>query len=236
MTKAGLNLLEFFKAMFVLTCFPDDFFTMSLTLVQTTAEANFTIELVTQHILMEIDLCSSIRPLASRISSIQNEASANQTNVIKKGPAAATPWQGQQQKPKPAPPSHQQQHHSGSDGAQAPGSGKNKPKSNKQKKREAYQKQQKDKGKGKVNEVAANSFEGFINEVDSEMNLNDNIISSRFEHYEEYDEDDFCGRFIDHFDSSMETLVGSSSNFASSSSMDTLYDTGMDMVGYQPFR
>jgi len=56
MTKAGLNLPEFFKAMFVLTRLPNDFFTMSLTLVQTTAEADFTVELVTQHILMEIDL------------------------------------------------------------------------------------------------------------------------------------------------------------------------------------
>jgi len=233
MTKAGLNLPEFFKAMFVLTRLPDDFFTMSLTLVQTTAEADFTVELVTQRILMEIDLRSSIRPLASRISSVQNEASANRTNVIKKGPPATTPWQGQQQKPKPAP-SHQQQNHPGSGGAQAPGSGQHKPKSNKQKKREAYLKRQKDKGKGKANEVAANSFEGFVNEVDSEMNLDDDI-SSRFEDYEEYDEDNFCGRFIDHLDSSMETLVGSSSNFASSSSMESFYDTGMDMAGYQPF-
>jgi len=56
MTKAGLNLPEFFKAMFVLTRLPDDFFTMSSTLVQTTAEADFTVELVTQRILMEIDL------------------------------------------------------------------------------------------------------------------------------------------------------------------------------------
>jgi len=227
MTKAGLNLPEFFKAMFVLTRLPDDFFTMSSTLVQTTAEADFTVELVIQHILMEIDLRSSIRPLASRISSVQNEATANRTNVIKKGPPAVTQWQGQQQRSKPAP-SQQQQNHHGSGGAQAPGSGQNKPKSNKQKKREAYLKRQKDKGKGKVNEVAANSFEGFINEVDSEMN---------FDHYEEYDEDDFVGRFIDHLDDSMDTLVGSSSNVASTSfsSMDTLFDTGMDMAGNKPF-
>ena len=40
--------------------------------------------------------------------------------MIKKGPPAATQWQGQQQKSKPAVgPSNQQQSHSGSGGAQA---------------------------------------------------------------------------------------------------------------------
>ena len=56
MTKAELNLPEFFKAMFILTHLPNDFFTMSSTLIQTTAEADFTVELVTQCILMEINL------------------------------------------------------------------------------------------------------------------------------------------------------------------------------------
>ena len=56
MTKAGLNLPEFFKAMFILTRLPHKFFTISLTLIQTTAEADFTVELVTQHIPMEIEL------------------------------------------------------------------------------------------------------------------------------------------------------------------------------------
>ena len=70
-----------------------------------------------------------------------------------------------------------------------------------------------------MNEVAANSFEGFINEIDSKM-----------AYEQEYHEDDFCSCFIDHLDDSMETLVGTSSSF-----MDTFYDTGMDMAGYQPF-
>jgi len=70
MTKAGLNLPKFFKAMFILTHLPDNFFTMSLTLIQTTVEADFTVELVIQCILMEINLRSSIHPLASWISSV----------------------------------------------------------------------------------------------------------------------------------------------------------------------
>ena len=81
---------------------------MSSTLVSTTAEANFIIDLVVQCILQEIDLQSFIRPLASCISLVQDESSANQTNVIKKGPPTATNWQEQYQKPKsPAGPSNQ---------------------------------------------------------------------------------------------------------------------------------
>ena len=56
MTKAGLNLPKSFKAMFILTRLPDDFFTMSSTLVSTTVEADFTVNLVVQHVLQEIDL------------------------------------------------------------------------------------------------------------------------------------------------------------------------------------
>ena len=77
MTKAGLNLPESFKAMFILTHLPDNFFTMSSTLVSTTAEANFTVDLVIQCVLQEINLQSSICPLTSCTSLVQGESSAN---------------------------------------------------------------------------------------------------------------------------------------------------------------
>jgi len=136
--------------------------------------------------------------------------------VIKKSLLPIFNWQGQQQKPKPARPSNQHQNQFGSSGAQASGSGQNKPKSNKQKKQEAYQKRQKDKGKAKANEVAAHSFEGFINEVEDDMDIdiNHGIDYDLFE--KEQDLDDLCNRFVDHLED---------------------YDTGMDIVvaGYQPF-
>ena len=49
------------------------------------------------------------------------------------------------------------------------------------------------------------------------------------DHYEEYDEDDFCGRFIDHLDS-MDTLVGSSSNVASTSYLLRLVRVGTNVA------
>ena len=56
-TKAGLNLPESFKAMFILTCLPNGFFTMASTLVFIAAEANFTVSLVVQHIVKHWRIC-----------------------------------------------------------------------------------------------------------------------------------------------------------------------------------
>ena len=66
------------------------------TVSQTVAPNNFTVDTITQRILSEIDLHSTKQPLQSCISNVENEPvshySANQTNVIQKGPPHNNQW------------------------------------------------------------------------------------------------------------------------------------------------
>ena len=98
MTQAGLNLLQSFRAMIILTLLPDNFFTLSSTITQTVKETNFTVDTITSHVLREINLCSSCKPLSSWIANIEFKeptASANRTNVIWRGPPTNNQWRNQ---------------------------------------------------------------------------------------------------------------------------------------------
>ena len=73
--------------MILLSHLPDDMFTLTSTITQTVAVANFDLETVASRILAEIDLRAMRRPLTSWISAIQSkESSANRTTVIRRGP------------------------------------------------------------------------------------------------------------------------------------------------------
>ena len=98
MTQAGLNLPQSFRVMIIFTLLPDDFFTLSSTITQTVEETNFTVDTITSHVLHEIDLCSSCKPLSSWIANVEFEeptASANRTNVIWRGPPTNNQWRNQ---------------------------------------------------------------------------------------------------------------------------------------------
>ena len=98
MTQAGLNLPESFHAMIILTLLPDDFFTLSSTITQTVEEVNFTVDTITSRVLRELDLRSLCKPLSARISNVEFDepsASANRTNVIRRGPSNNNQWRNQ---------------------------------------------------------------------------------------------------------------------------------------------
>ena len=96
MTSTGLDLLDSVHAIFLLTCLPHDFFSFCSTVSQTIAPNDFTVNTITQRILFEIDLCSTRQPMQSYIPNVENEPvshhSANQTNVIQKGPPYNNQW------------------------------------------------------------------------------------------------------------------------------------------------
>ena len=94
--QAGLDLPQSFHAMILLSHLSDDMFTLTSTITQTIAVANFDLETVANRILAEIDLQATRRPLAFRISAIQSEeSSANRTTVIRRGPPPQNQWKGQ---------------------------------------------------------------------------------------------------------------------------------------------
>ena len=96
MTTIGLDLSDFFHAIFLLICLPHDFFSFCLTVSQTIAPNDFTVDTIIQRILSEINLHTTGQPLQSCISNVENEPvscySANWTNVIQKGPPHNNQW------------------------------------------------------------------------------------------------------------------------------------------------
>ena len=71
--------------MIILALLLDDFFTLSSTITKTVEEINFTVDTITSHVLREIDLRSSCKPLSSQIANVEFEeptASTNRINVI----------------------------------------------------------------------------------------------------------------------------------------------------------
>ena len=98
MTQAGLNLLQSFRAMIILTLLLNDFFTPSSIITQVMEETNFTVDTITSCVLHKIDLCSSCKPLSSQITNVEFEepsASVNRTNVIHHGPPTNNQWRNQ---------------------------------------------------------------------------------------------------------------------------------------------
>ena len=98
MTQAGLNLPQSFRAMIILTLLSDNFFTLSSTITQTVEETNFMVDTITSHVLCEINLHSSCKPLSSQIANVEFKeptAFANRTNVIRGGPSANNQWRNQ---------------------------------------------------------------------------------------------------------------------------------------------
>ena len=73
MTGIGLDLPDSFHAMFLLTCLSHDFFFFCSTVSQTVTPNNFTVNIITQKILSEIDFHSIRQPLQSYISNVENE-------------------------------------------------------------------------------------------------------------------------------------------------------------------
>ena len=98
MTQAGLNLSQLFIGMIILTLLPDNFFTLSSTIIQTVEEINFTIDTITSQVLCEIDLHSLHKPLSSWITNVgfkESSASVNRTNIIWYGPSTNNQWRNQ---------------------------------------------------------------------------------------------------------------------------------------------
>ena len=98
MTQAGLNLLQSFRAMIILTLLPNDFFILSSTITQTVEETNFTIDTITSWVLHEINLHSLCKPLSSWITNFEFEepsASVNRTNFIQCSPPTNNQWRNQ---------------------------------------------------------------------------------------------------------------------------------------------
>ena len=94
--QAGLDLPQSFHAMILLSHLPDNMFTLTSTITQTVAVANFDLETIASRILAEIDLRATHGPLASRITAVQSEEpSANRTTVIWCGPPPQNQWKGQ---------------------------------------------------------------------------------------------------------------------------------------------
>ena len=84
--------------MIILTLLLDDFFTLSSTITQTVEETNFTVDTITSHVLCEINLCSSHKPLSSQIANVKFKeptASVNRTNVIWCDPSTNNQWRNQ---------------------------------------------------------------------------------------------------------------------------------------------
>ena len=63
MTSTGLDLPDSFCIMFLFTHLPHDFFSFCLTVSQTIAPNDFTVDTIIQRILSKIDLCSTRQPL-----------------------------------------------------------------------------------------------------------------------------------------------------------------------------
>ena len=98
MTQAGLNLPQSFRAMIILTLLPDDFFTLSSTIIQTVEETNFTVDTIISWVLHKINLHSSCKPLSSWIANVEFKkpsASTNRTNVIWHSPPTNNQWRNQ---------------------------------------------------------------------------------------------------------------------------------------------
>ena len=94
--QAGLDLPQSFHTLILLSHLPDDMFTITSTITQTIAVANFNLETVASRILAEIDLQATHQPLASRISAVQSEdASAHRITLIRHGPPPQNQWKGQ---------------------------------------------------------------------------------------------------------------------------------------------
>ena len=94
--QAGLDLPQSFRTMILLSHLPDDMFTLASTITQTVAVANSDLETIASRILADIDLWAMRRPLTSQISAVQSEeASANRTTVIQRGPPPQNQWKGQ---------------------------------------------------------------------------------------------------------------------------------------------
>jgi hypothetical protein len=98
MTQAGLNRPQTFRAMILLNNLRSEFNTLTSTIVQTLEVANFDIDHVSSHILMEMDLRATHKPLHAWISHAESEDPSsliNRTNVIRRGPPNQNQWRNQ---------------------------------------------------------------------------------------------------------------------------------------------
>ena len=170
LTQSGLNLSNPFHSMLILTQLPDDLFGLASTIIQTLKDSDFNTDNVTKAILADLNLRATRRPLASRISEVSGgpSSSANQMNVIRRGPPNQNQWRNQnnsgnqhqkssnnsyQQQPGSAQP-YEQKKYKGPKWSHKPG---------KQQKREWFNKHhQNPKGKDKAQ---AHEVIGFANEV-----------------------------------------------------------------------
>ena len=212
--QAGLDLPQPFHAMILLSHLPDDMFTLTSTITQTVAVANFDLETVASRILAEIDLWATHRPLTSWISAIQSEeSSANRTTVIWCSPPPQNQWKGQTNSYQRLPQQYQgnqsgyqNQQGSGPAPQQRPnnqkGKGPTRAKNpSKQQKKSWYeqckqqQQQANPKGKGKANKVM------FVNEVEMyNASVEEGEVPLIFDKNDPLFEDDTLFRFIDHLE------------------------------------
>jgi hypothetical protein len=134
MTQAGLNLPQTFCAMILLNNLPSECNTLASTIVQTLEVANFDIDHVSSHILMEMDLRATCKPLHAWISHVESEDPSsliNRTNIIRHGPPNQNQWWNQT--PSYQRSSNQQQYQPPAGGYQNQQSGNHNPNQNQQK-------------------------------------------------------------------------------------------------------
>jgi len=96
--EAGLNLPETFHAMILLLGLPTNYFALASTIMQTVKAANFNMSTVSKQILMDMDFCTTHKPLHAQISQAESRGQSslvNRTNMIKHGPPLQNQWRSQ---------------------------------------------------------------------------------------------------------------------------------------------
>jgi hypothetical protein len=238
MTQASLNLPQTFRAMILLNNLPNKYHTLASTIVQTLEVANFDIDHVSSHILMEMDLRATRKPLHARISHTESEDPSsliNRTNIIRRSLPNQNQWRNQT--PSYQRLSNQQQYQPPAGGYQNQQSGNRNPNQNQQKgkgptrskqpgksqKKEWFKKRQDNKGKAPAR---ANEHVSFASEVQMEEGQVDEDLASRFiDHLEDQEMDDA-------------TSASSIQAYAGWGDRDDDEDDGMNVAGpsRQPFR